>query len=262
MGSSLSYDRVADIYDATRSLPEDVARKLTDALLAELSVVGADRALEVGIGTGRIARPLAERGMRVCGIDIAPRMLARLREQLGPGHLPPDLVLGDATRLPIRSGSFRAVLAVHVLHLVSSLERAAGELRRVLGPGGVLFRSHVRYGGEPHWDAGGEKWDELIRARSFVPRRSPRPAEIRDALRAVGGSYRTEPYGQGEDRRTPGENLDRIRRRIDSWSWEIPDDLFADCLREFEPWYRRHYGDMDLELAQPLTYEVEVWSFA
>ena len=50
-------------------------------------------ALELGIGTGRIALPLAERGVRVDGIDIAPAMLERLREKPGGDRL--DVTLGD-----------------------------------------------------------------------------------------------------------------------------------------------------------------------
>ena len=111
ISGSVSFDRAADIYDATRALPDAVARRLTDALVAEIEAARADRVLEIGIGTGRISRPLSERGVRVCGVDISPRMLARLREQLGPRHLPPDLALGDATRLPLASASFQAVIA-------------------------------------------------------------------------------------------------------------------------------------------------------
>ena len=261
MAGSLSYDRVADVYDATRALPADIAGKLKHALTAELAAAGSDHVLEVGVGTGRIARPLAERGVRVLGVDIAPRMLARLREQLGPGHVSPDLALCDTTRLPLASGSFRVVLVFHVLHLVSSLEQAVGELRRVLVPGGGAIRGNTVCGGIQHWDPGMAKWDELMAARDFVPRARPAGEQIRSALRALGGSYRSEPYGEGEDRRSPGENLERIRERIDSWSWEIPDALFAECFAEFEPWYRHHYGDMDRELVQPATYELEVWSF-
>src|SRR3990172_4488144 len=118
VGGSVSFDPAADVYDATRALEPWIVEKQTEAILAELRAVGADRLLEAGIGTGRITRPVMERGVRVTGIDLAPRMIARLREQLTPQHLPPDLIYGDATRLPLRDAAFRAVLIVHVLHLV------------------------------------------------------------------------------------------------------------------------------------------------
>ena len=54
---------------------------------------GDGPALELAIGTGRIALPLAERGIRVDGIDIAPAMVARLREKPGGDRL--SVQIGD-----------------------------------------------------------------------------------------------------------------------------------------------------------------------
>jgi ubiquinone/menaquinone biosynthesis C-methylase UbiE len=261
MMGSISFDRAADTYDMTRALPEEVAQKLTDALLSEIQAAGADRVLEVGVGTGRIARPLAERGVRVLGIDIAPRMLARLRQQLGPQHTPPDLMMGDTTRLPLVSASFRAVLVIHVLHLVSPWQTALEELRRVLAPGGVLIGDNTRSRTSGEWGVGSAKWRELMAARNLAPRARPSADEIHSSLHALGGSCRVVTFAEGEVRRTPEQNLERIRSRSHSWTWEIPDDLFAECLAEFEQWYRHHYGNMDKELVRPLSYSLEVWSF-
>jgi ubiquinone/menaquinone biosynthesis C-methylase UbiE len=229
--------------------------------MAKNAAARADRILEVGAGTGRISRPLSERGVRVCGVDIAPRMLARLREQLGPRHLPPDLALGDATRLPLASDSFRAVLVFNVLHLVSSLDEAVGELRRVLAPGGVVFRGVEEAVGESLWDASMAKWNELMAARDFSHRAGLRAKEMRGVLRAAGGSCRVETVAEHEEPQRPSETVNRIRKRIDSWTWELPDGLFADCLKEYEQWASRHYEDMEGELTQRTSYGLEVWSF-
>ena len=59
--------------------------------LAELAGDGA--ALELGIGTGRIALPLARRGVRVHGIDLSEAMVARLRAK--PGGEEIDVTIGD-----------------------------------------------------------------------------------------------------------------------------------------------------------------------
>jgi len=60
-------------------------------LLAELAGDGA--ALELGIGTGRIALPLAERGVEVHGIDLSTAMVSRLRAK--PGGAEIDVTIGD-----------------------------------------------------------------------------------------------------------------------------------------------------------------------
>jgi SAM-dependent methyltransferase len=59
--------------------------------LAELATGGA--ALELGIGTGRIALPLAARGVRVHGIDLSPDMVAQLRAKPGGDEIP--VTIGD-----------------------------------------------------------------------------------------------------------------------------------------------------------------------
>ena len=59
--------------------------------LAELAGDGA--ALELGIGTGRVAVPLSERGVRVSGIDLSEAMVARLREK--PGAESIEVAIGD-----------------------------------------------------------------------------------------------------------------------------------------------------------------------
>jgi cyclopropane fatty-acyl-phospholipid synthase-like methyltransferase len=67
----------------------------TAAMLAELA--GGGRALELGVGTGRIALPLARRGVEVHGIDLSRAMVARLRAK--PGGDVIGVTIGDfATR--------------------------------------------------------------------------------------------------------------------------------------------------------------------
>jgi SAM-dependent methyltransferase len=79
---------VAERYDeSTAHLPVE---PVVD-VLAELAGDGA--ALELGIGTGRIALPLAARGVRVQGIDLSPDMVAQLRKKPGGKEIP--VAIGD-----------------------------------------------------------------------------------------------------------------------------------------------------------------------
>jgi SAM-dependent methyltransferase len=98
-------DRIADVYDRlTATLPEPV--DCVDRL-AELA--GAGPALELGIGTGRIALPLAARGVEVHGIDASSAMVERLRAKPGGEAIP--VTLGDFADLPVE-GSFPLVYVV------------------------------------------------------------------------------------------------------------------------------------------------------
>jgi SAM-dependent methyltransferase len=76
-------------------------------LLAELA--GSGRALEFAVGTGRIAVPLAARGVPVHGIDLSNAMVARLREK--PGSESIDVTIGDFVTTRV-DGSFSLVYLV------------------------------------------------------------------------------------------------------------------------------------------------------
>jgi len=98
-------DRIADVYDRlTATMPEPV--DCVDRL-AELA--GAGPALELGIGTGRIALPLAAHGVEVHGIDASAAMVERLRAKPGGEAIP--VAIGDFADLPVE-GSFPLVYVV------------------------------------------------------------------------------------------------------------------------------------------------------
>jgi len=80
----------------------------TVAFLATLAREGP--ALELAIGTGRIALPLAERGVRVAGIDASEAMVARLRAKPGGDRI--EVAIGDMTTTRV-GGGFRLVYLVY-----------------------------------------------------------------------------------------------------------------------------------------------------
>ncbi|HSP56435.1 MAG TPA: class I SAM-dependent methyltransferase [Dehalococcoidia bacterium] len=252
---SLSFDRAASYYDATRALQPDLARQLTDALEREIRRAGG-RVLEPGIGTGRIARPLMERGIHVTGVDISPKMLHQLVAQLTAAHTPPDLILGDTTRLPLAGGSFGAVMVCHLLHLIQEWPRAIAEIRRALAPGGVVLHHGEGESDRNRSPAMTAKIDELLAKRGFTRRRRPGEDDIRAGFAAAGGNLRTETVAEWDDTRTLDRHFIESRSRAHSWTWEIPEDIFSDMMDEFEPWARACISP-----DRHVTYEVDVWTF-
>ncbi len=80
MPSDLWDERVSERY--ARYWPELFQPEAIDPVVAFLtSLASGGRALELGIGTGRIALPLSRRGVSVHGIDLSPAMIAQLRKQ-------------------------------------------------------------------------------------------------------------------------------------------------------------------------------------
>src|SRR2546428_13797341 len=108
MPGRLSFDRVAAIYDETRSLaPRAMARVL--AVLAD--ELHGKQVLEIGVGTGRYAVPLQKSGIRVVGGDTSRKMV-----EFGFAKGLRDGRLVVAAGLPFRSKSSDASTTNHVLH--------------------------------------------------------------------------------------------------------------------------------------------------
>jgi ubiquinone/menaquinone biosynthesis C-methylase UbiE len=251
---SVSFDRAASYYDDTRAMPPEAVNAVTDAILDALSRNDAAALLEVGIGTGRISLPLMARGLPVTGVDISAAMTARLREKLTPDHRPPELIFGDATRLPFGDGAFPAALTVHVLHLVSSAKATLAEIRRVLAPGGIYLNKQHR-DNQP-LAASSAWWTDALERRGHVRDGRLRFDEQRELIRATGASLELVDICQQVNHTPPDEVMDKTRNRIHSWTWPIPDDIFEDCLIEYEPWFRAHYPG---EIVEELTHELEIW---
>jgi ubiquinone/menaquinone biosynthesis C-methylase UbiE len=88
-------DKIAGIYDVLYQDLFDVEG--TVDLLAELAQGGP--ALELAIGTGRIALPLRDRGIDVHGVDISEAMVEKLRAKPGGSDIP--VTMGDFAEVPV-----------------------------------------------------------------------------------------------------------------------------------------------------------------
>jgi len=107
--------RVADRYDEAAA--EMFAPEVVDPAVEFLAgVAEASPALELGIGTGRIALPLVRRGVEVHGIDLSPDMVAQLRDKPGGEEVP--VTIGDfATTTVERTFSLAYVVWNSIMNL-------------------------------------------------------------------------------------------------------------------------------------------------
>jgi SAM-dependent methyltransferase len=98
-------ERVAEIYADLYGDRQDTASMVT--FLEQMARGGP--ALELAIGTGRVALPLAARGIRVDGVDVSPAMVSKLRAK--PGGEAISVTMGDFADVPVE-GSYRLVYLV------------------------------------------------------------------------------------------------------------------------------------------------------
>jgi SAM-dependent methyltransferase len=131
---------VAESYDESSDamFAHEVVDPAVDVLVA---VSGGGPALEFGIGTGRIALPLATRGVPVSGIDLSGAMVARLRAKPGGDAIP--VTIGDFSTAAVEgalAGSFALVYLV--FNTIMNVTTQAGQV--------AVFRNaaaHLRPGG-------------------------------------------------------------------------------------------------------------------
>jgi SAM-dependent methyltransferase len=108
--------------------------------LVDEHLAGATRVLDLGCGEGQVARRAAGLGAEVVGIDPTAAQLATARARGGG----PRYVRAGAEAMPLRDGSFDAVLSCLVFEHLDPFEPAVAEVARVLAPGGrfALFLNH------------------------------------------------------------------------------------------------------------------------
>jgi ubiquinone/menaquinone biosynthesis C-methylase UbiE len=115
------FDSISEIYDSTRRAATEAEIK---ALSSELD--GCRTVLDVGVGTGRFAKPLSDLGFEVVGIDVSRRMMSKAGQKGVE-----NLILADAHRMPFRDESFDASIIIHVLHLIPDWLNVVREMGRV-----------------------------------------------------------------------------------------------------------------------------------
>ena len=133
-----SYDTLAATY-TERIFAELVGKPLDRHLLNRFAERVRDRGLvaDLGCGPGHVARYLHERGVRMLGIDLAPRMIEWARK------LSPEIEfrVGDMRALELPDGALAGIVAFYSLIHIDEREMmpTLRELRRVLAPGGLLL---------------------------------------------------------------------------------------------------------------------------
>jgi SAM-dependent methyltransferase len=245
VAGSVPFDRAAEFYDRSRAISEpSMARNLR---VLETELGGRGSVLEVGVGTGLLALPLHDRGVRVVGLDLSEPMLAKVVEKSG-GRAPFPLVLADATRMPFPDGAFGGAYLRWVLHLIGDWERALAETVRIVRPGQVVLVNLGAYGGI--FAEIQSRFVELagVALRPVGLAWGDYPSLDR-AMEELGATGRSLPPVQDQLRQPLIDFVKGIEENRYSWTWVVGDDVRLRAYAELLPWAEERFGALD----QPRT---------
>ena len=252
MNPSLAFDKLVDLYDETRAADQQMFDAALDYLRDRFPPHSFPKIVEPGIGTGRIAIPLAGRGYSLTGIDLSGEMLSVLRRR--SEHLQERIGVcrGDASLLPFRSRTFDLAIAVHLFYFIGAWRRAVDELLRVLRPSGCLVLMHTGWGKEV--PLVNEKYAQLIAARG-APKQLPgvrSTSEVIAYCRELG--CRTEEISdrwQWTAQIRLDDVLRYVRARAYSFTTAVPPEIHESAVVELEAGLRSEFGTLASVISVP-----------
>jgi ubiquinone/menaquinone biosynthesis C-methylase UbiE len=185
-----SYDEVAEeyverIFNELEHKPLD--RQLLSRFVEELQ--GEGLVCEMGCGPGQVARFLHERGARVCGLDLSPRMVEQAR-QLNPEI---DFQQGDMLALELADETFDGVVAFYAIVNLprQKVVTALREFHRVLKPEGRLLIAFHIGREELHMD---EWWGKQVSVDFYFFETEEMKTYLQTAGFTVEETIEREPY--------------------------------------------------------------------
>lgn len=135
------YDYEASSYDKSRFYSE-LGRHLDrmhKRIVGSFLFSSGKLVLDVGVGTGRFAIWLAEKGFEAIGIDLSREMLKKAKRKAEVLHTDISLVLADMRFLPFRTELFDSCICINVIDHVSSVSKFLKEAKYVIKSEGFLI---------------------------------------------------------------------------------------------------------------------------
>jgi len=226
----VSFDRVADIYDETRGLPPQIMKKVVATLTNELK--GCKTILDAGVGTGRFARPLQNKGFELVGIDISEKMLEKANEKGVK-----NLHLADVRHLPFRDLSFDATICNSVLHLIEDWKTALREIIRVTRH--VLVSTTYGSPNPIH-----EAYEELLRKRGYARRKlGISEAELKSFVEPTRFIAPVTNIQVSADK-----TLNMLDEKACSYQWDVPNHLHRSVMTDLKACFegKIYYRDIQI----------------
>jgi ubiquinone/menaquinone biosynthesis C-methylase UbiE len=253
---SIAFDRAVSYYDETRRLPVTIMDLIIEALVSETRLQPGAQVLEIGIGSGRIAIPLAAKIGRISGVDLSLEMMALAQAKAAGTPTNLDLARADALQLPFSGGCFDLVYGVHVLHLISGWQIAVGEARRVLRPRGYFLASWHRRAPHSPNVLMRQELHRLVEERGVKAGRpgAQSEAEILEELENWHSELTVVNVADWTEPCTPAQIIEELDRQIYSETWMIPRPVLDEAIPLLRVWAAAEFGTLDREIDSPYNF--------
>ena len=225
----VDYDQVAAVYDRDRAVPLAAMEPWRTALAAYLPPASGLPVLDLGAGTGLFSAAIAQWfGAEVVAVEPSEGMRRQARTRRA--HPRVAYVGGLGERLPLRDGCCDSAWLSTVIHHLSDLAACAGELRRVVRPGGwVLIRNAFPDRPEP-----GTRLFTFWPAARAILARAPTVQATVAAFAAAGFALHRLEQVSDQSAASLKEAYERARVRADSLYRLLPDADFHAGLQALE----------------------------
>lgn len=237
--NSITFDRAASYYDATRGFPAGIDQRAADLMAKTAGITSTSVVLEIGVGTGRLALPLAQRSGAYYGVDLSVEMMHGLLSKRS-AYFGADIRLarGDVMRLPLKTAYADFAVLVHILHLIPDPHAAVGELARVLKPGGAAVCGWNRHH-EPTMLPLNEAWE---RATGDEMRFEAIDSGAK-TLAEAGWTLKAEATLEYMSETTAHAKAEVFRQRVYSSMWRLSDDVWRAGVDAVDVALGEHFPD-------------------
>jgi ubiquinone/menaquinone biosynthesis C-methylase UbiE len=253
----LSFDAIASQFDSQRGLPRTALQAWME-LVDDLAGGHQGHIVEPGIGTGRIALPLAMAGHHITGADISRPMLDACAESARNLQIADHVTLlnADATDMPLPDHTFDLGVIVQVLYLVPDWPAVLDELARLVKPGGfVIHLTEPTLEGVAlaRWSS---SWRQVIEETGFRHiALSPTDAEVQAEFLRRWPDVEVRELASWSFGQSVNEAREDYAARLRPLYASIPDDEWRAATDRFLAWTMTAFphGDERLEGTVTLT---------
>lgn len=260
--SEYNYNNIAHLYDRTRPLPEEIAQQIGDRILAFVRATPETIFFEPGIGTGRIAVPIINRGYQYVGIDRSDNMMRQLVRKFSELPSYTTLIQARLEEIPLKDNLFDVVLTTHVLHLIPDWMKALKEIKRVLKPTGIYLACENLL--TPHQRKLENRLREIL--SHYNPsiqinveedlKLAPFGETLKWVLIEQGATVEQKTILKWNVTQTLQELLEIYTMRAFGVCWQVSEEEYTKAMTEFKSWCLETYQSEDFLFSSEATFDI------